>query len=108
MMHEEAPWTPERITALRARYKLSQTAFAKMVGTSLRWQTVSEWERGAHRPSPIYSLMLTRLETRIDRIYTDAGGDEEKLAELLHKRMGIVQKKKGGRPRGPKKKDGIS
>lgn len=48
------------ILALRRALKLSQAEFAKRIGISL--MTVSRWERGIRKPSPLALDALRRLE----------------------------------------------
>lgn len=43
--------SPIEIKAIRIKSTLSQEAFARLVGVTL--QTVSRWERGLAKPSPL-------------------------------------------------------
>jgi DNA-binding transcriptional regulator YiaG len=56
---DDAPWTAERVAALRQRLGLSQAAFADELG--VRQQTVSEWETGRYRPRGASARILSLL-----------------------------------------------
>lgn len=49
--------TPSEIKGLRKKLKLSQEAFAHLIGVS--FQTVNRWEKGSSKPS---SLALEKIE----------------------------------------------
>ena len=46
---EVKPFTPQAITRLRKKLKLSQAALARFINTSV--VTVQKWEQGAKKPS---------------------------------------------------------
>ncbi|HEY5475353.1 MAG TPA: helix-turn-helix domain-containing protein [Tepidiformaceae bacterium] len=54
-----APWTAQRVSALRSSLQLSQSAFADRLG--VRQQTVSEWETGRYAPRGASTVVLAML-----------------------------------------------
>jgi DNA-binding transcriptional regulator YiaG len=69
---DDAPWTTERVAALRQRLGLSQTAFADELG--VRQQTVSEWETGRYRPRGASARILSLLAESTADGYEPGGG----------------------------------
>jgi len=66
-LHEKVNWeisSPERIKSLRQRLGLSQKAFAKQLGVSLR--TVQRWERGESKPSKMALFHLALLLKEVE------------------------------------------
>lgn len=63
-----SPASPQEI---RARLKLSQAAFAGLMGVSLR--TVQDWEQGRRKPSGPALALLRIAEQRPD-VFTELGG----------------------------------
>ncbi len=55
---------PARPQAIRAQLKLSQAAFAGLMGVSLR--TVQDWEQGRRKPSGPAEALLRIAEQRPD------------------------------------------
>lgn len=60
------PFTPERITALRRRERLSQAAFAKRYGLSLR--QIQDWEQGRKIPSAAVHTLLRVIDREPDAV----------------------------------------
>lgn len=52
-------WTPSRIQQLRQELEMSQEAFAERMG--VRQATVSDWETGKQKPSPMARRLLDRI-----------------------------------------------
>ena len=63
------PWDKERIRALRHFLGLTQKEMAERLGTDQ--QRVSEWERGAHRPSRITATLLSMVAERSGFVYPE-------------------------------------
>ncbi len=55
-------YTPEMISNLRKRWDLTQTAFARVLNTSL--STVQKWETGAKKPTGASRKLLHVLERK--------------------------------------------
>ena len=66
VLREPAP--PQEI---RVRLKLSQSAFAGLMGVSIR--TVQDWEQGRRKPSGPAIALLRIAEQRPD-VFTELGG----------------------------------
>ncbi len=65
------PWDGKRIRALRHFLGLTQKEMAERLGTDQ--QRVSEWERGAHRPSRITATLLSMVAERSGFVYSEEG-----------------------------------
>lgn len=55
-------WTPASITRLRKHLGLTQEAFARRMG--VRQATVSDWENGKQKPSPMACRLLEMLQAQ--------------------------------------------
>ena len=69
------PWDGKRIRALRHFLGLTQREMAERLGTDQ--QRVSEWERGAHRPSRITATLLSMVAERSGFVYSEEEKREE-------------------------------
>jgi len=56
------PYTPNSIVRLRRRHKLSQTALAKYINTSV--YSVQKWEQGTNKPSGPALKLLHIIEEK--------------------------------------------
>lgn len=63
-METKRVWTPTEIRELRQDLGFSQKDFAGALGLS-RQQTVSEWEVGLYRPSPMAKALLDFFTSRV-------------------------------------------
>jgi DNA-binding transcriptional regulator YiaG len=54
--------TAADIRRLRQREGLTQEQFARLLGVT--WTTISRWENGKSKPSPLAVSQLTRLNRR--------------------------------------------
>ena len=62
-LRSEVPtYAPDKIKALRASTKFSQTAFASLLNVSL--STVQKWEAGVKKPDGASRKLLHLLETK--------------------------------------------
>lgn len=66
---------PEDIKSIRSDLRLSQSAFASLMGVSFR--TLQEWEQGRRTPSgPAYSLL--RIAKKHPEAFIDLEDDKQK------------------------------
>lgn len=54
--------TAKQIQTARRRLNLTQEAFARILGVS--YVTVNRWEKGKHRPSPVWVEKINALLER--------------------------------------------
>lgn len=66
-------WNADMVRALRVRCGLTQAQLADMLG--VRQQTVSEWERGAYRPTRARSKHLSLVAEQLG-FFRAPGKDE--------------------------------
>jgi DNA-binding transcriptional regulator YiaG len=67
-------WDAKRIRALRRHMRMTQQQLSDELGT--RQQTISDWERGYHRPRGGMARLLTIVAERADFEYrTDEPDD---------------------------------
>lgn len=66
-------WTPERIKALRARFKLSQVALGKLTGVAGNY--IYMLEGGDRNPSRTLCLLLDRIEVELQEKNKTKEGD---------------------------------
>lgn len=64
MKKRKVHWTPKKIKGLRARFNLSQAAFAKKIDKFQ--QLVSRWETGKERPTRGSEFILTSVESELE------------------------------------------
>jgi putative transcriptional regulator len=64
-------FSPEELTALRARVEMSQAVFARVLSVSTK--TVQSWEQGTRKPSPSSRRLIQLIQANPGLVFQAVG-----------------------------------